>query len=563
MVFSFPLAWLYLLPRNFIEYSQSILYSLGFTSNFFFWSLGGNYEDTNSLLKPFLHTWSLSIEEQFYVIFPVIILFVYKFQKKYLISILILGFILSLFVSDFGSKHYPGSTFYFLPTRGWELLSGSILAYAEIKKGHRSKNRSLKLFLPGLGMLILLYCIFFFDDQIYHPSCITTLPIIGVCLIIWFSNKGEIVTKILSSKIFVAVGLISYSLYLWHYPILAFDKISDFSQGSFMNKIVIFITITVFSVCSYYFVEKPARNKQNNFKFILFFILLLYSFLGFLNYNVIFKEGYNSRLPKIISSSLKVNENEKTFKFKDNLSNKKVYLIGDSHMHNLGIKLKSALEKNNSIYLSYIVNECIYFPGFDRIRIKTNKKTKLCNSKYFEEIENELIKQEDAIIIIGGRFPVVLNKTFFNNEEGGVEDDKFWKYNYKSNGKFKNLKSSFVKSVSKLSKNNHIILIYPIPEVGWDVQQKVFNKFPKFNISTSFEVYKKRSLSSFELLDLIKGDNIYKIFPHEIFCNTVLENRCMTHDTESIFYSDDNHLSIKGAEILNQEILKKISNISK
>ena len=113
MVFSFPLAWLYLLPRNFIEYSQSILYSLGFTSNFFFWSLGGNYEDTNSLLKPFLHTWSLSIEEQFYVIFPVIILFVYKFQKKYLISILILGFILSLFVSDFGSKHYLDLLFIF------------------------------------------------------------------------------------------------------------------------------------------------------------------------------------------------------------------------------------------------------------------------------------------------------------------------------------------------------------------------------------------------------------------------------------------------------------------
>ena len=109
-------------------------------------------------------------------------------------------------------------------------------------------------------MLILLYSIFFFDDQIYHPSFITTLPIIGVCLIIWFSNKDEIVTKILSSKIFVAVGLISYSLYLWHYPILAFDKISDFSQGSFMNKIVIFITITVFSVCSYYFVEKPAQK---------------------------------------------------------------------------------------------------------------------------------------------------------------------------------------------------------------------------------------------------------------------------------------------------------------
>ena len=96
MMVSFPFAWLFLLPKNFVNYSESILYSLGFSSNFYFWSLGGNYEDTNSLLKPFLHTWSLSVEEQFYIFFPIILIIIFKYFKNYLIHFLIFAFILSL-----------------------------------------------------------------------------------------------------------------------------------------------------------------------------------------------------------------------------------------------------------------------------------------------------------------------------------------------------------------------------------------------------------------------------------------------------------------------------------
>ncbi len=563
MVFSFPIAWLYLLPKNFIEYSESILYSLGFSSNFYFWSLGGNYEDTNSLLKPFLHTWSLSVEEQFYIVFPIIILIAYKFFKKYLISILILSLFLSLFISDFGSKNYPGTTFYFLPTRGWELLAGSILSYLEIKKGHRGKNTSLNSFLPSIGILLVIHSIFFFNDQMYHPSLLTISPIIGVCLIIWFSDKNEIVTKILSSKIFVGIGLISYSLYLWHYPILAFDKISDFSEDDFFNKLVIVFLIISCSICSYYLVERPARNRNNSFKKIILWLFLTFFVLIFLNFKVIINNGYDSRLPEIIIKSLNKSKNENDEIFDINLSsNKKIYLIGDSHVFNLGSELKSILNKNNYEYHPYILNECIYFPGFDRIRIKTNKKTKLCSANYFEKVEKDLLAQKDAIFIFGGRYPVVLEKTFFNNQEGGIEDDKQWKYKFKSNGKFKNINNSFRESLLKLSENNKIILIYPIPEVGWNVQQKVFNKFPENIISTSYEVYKNRTKSSFKLLDSIKGENIFRVFPDKIFCNTSIKGRCVTHDKKNIFYHDDNHLSLIGAEMLNQKIIKKINVIN-
>ena len=224
MLVSLPFAWMYLLPISFVDFSKSILYSLGFSSNFYFHYSGQEYGAESGLLKPFLHTWSLSVEEQFYILFPIVLIITFKHFRKYLIHILILGFVVSLGLADWSSRNHPSFNFYVLPTRGWELLAGSILAYFEIIKGHRSKNRILNLILPFIGLMLIGHSILFFYDKMFHPSFYTLSPIIGVCLIIWFSNKDELITKILSTRLFVGIGLISYSLYLWHYPVFSFIR---------------------------------------------------------------------------------------------------------------------------------------------------------------------------------------------------------------------------------------------------------------------------------------------------------------------------------------------------
>jgi peptidoglycan/LPS O-acetylase OafA/YrhL len=132
MLVSLPFAWMYLLPSSFVDFSKSILYSLGFSSNFYFHYSGQEYGAESGLLKPFLHTWSLSVEEQYYILFPIVLLVTFKYFRKYLIHILILGFIISLGLAEWTSRNYPSACFYFLHTRMWELLAGSILAYFEI-----------------------------------------------------------------------------------------------------------------------------------------------------------------------------------------------------------------------------------------------------------------------------------------------------------------------------------------------------------------------------------------------------------------------------------------------
>ena len=159
MLISLPFAWMYLLPNSFVDFSKSILYSLGFSSNFYFHYSGQQYGAESGLLKPFLHTWSLSVEEQYYILFPIVLLLSFKYFRKKLIHLLIFGFIISLGVAEWTSRNYPSASFYFLHTRMWELLVGSILAYYEINKGHRSKNKVLNLILPSFGLFLVILTI--------------------------------------------------------------------------------------------------------------------------------------------------------------------------------------------------------------------------------------------------------------------------------------------------------------------------------------------------------------------------------------------------------------------
>ena len=582
MLVSLPFAWMFLVPGNFIDYSKSILYSLGFSSNFYFYYSGQEYDTESALLKPFLHTWSLSVEEQFYIIFPIVLLIVFKYFRKYLIHILILGFIISLFLADWGSRNHPSFNFYVLPTRGWELLAGSILAYFEITNGKRSKNKTLNLISPTVGLLLISLSVFFFNDEMFHPSFYTLSPIVGACLIIWFSNKDELITKILSTKLFVGIGLISYSLYLWHYPIFAFYRITEFYQGSLLFKFILGIIIVTLSSLSYYFIERPFRNTKYKFKFLFSIITTFVLILVLINLYVISKDGYKSRVPIILADNysqkmrhlLKNSEGEICYgniegcRFNTSL-NKKVYIIGDSHVASLIFDLKDRLFKKNYQFITSVLPGCLYYPGFNKIDIKTKKIDKVCNDNYFQKLKQTLSTEKNSIIIFGGRFPLYLTNHYFDNLEGGVEGKKFGN-KFVSVGRYDNIQISFQNEISELSQKNKVILIYPIPEVGWNINYKIYNQWVKqgfnknFNlesITTSYEVYKNRTKSSFELLDSIQGNNIYRVYPHKLFCNTTIQDRCATHDDKNIFYSDDDHPSSRGVEMINDLLIKEIEQI--
>ena len=587
---SIPFAWLFLLPESFIDFSKSIISSLGFASNFYFHFSDLQYGGGPGLLKPFLHTWSLSVEEQYYLIFPFILIIVIKFYRKFLIHFIIFFFLISLFFADYGSRNYPSSTFYLIHARIWELLSGSILSYFEITLNRRGENKILKLCLPSIGFFLIIISIFYFNDEMRHPSYYTLIPIIGVSVILWFSNKNEIITKILSSRLFVSVGLISYSLYLWHYPIFSFSRITNFATGDILKKILLLIIILLLSIITYFFIEKPFRNKKNNFKIILTSILFFFFLILTINIYIIKKEGFKDRFPEIIYNIpvgnildlLKDKDGKTCFgntngcKFNISSTNK-VYIIGDSHMASLSYDLKERFLDSNHQFIVRLLRGCLFYPGFDRQNIQTTKNSKKCNDNYFANLINTINKDKNSTIIIGGRYSLYLSNKFFNNQEGGIENQYEpnginWKHKFIPIKNYQSMNDSFKNEIIKLSEKHKVILVYPIPEVGWDPKKQILLEwFKKKNknynninlASTSYNVYQERNRSVFDMLNSINSENIYRVFPHKIFCNSYIKNRCATHDGKNIFYSDDDHPSLIGSKMINNLIIKEIKKIDK
>tara|TARA_B100000795_G_scaffold91732_1_gene66966 strand:+ start:1691 stop:3682 length:1992 start_codon:yes stop_codon:yes gene_type:complete len=568
MLISILFAWIYLLPIPFVDYANSILSSIFFISNFYFHYTGTIYGAEIGLLKPFLHTWSLSVEEQFYLIFPVFIFLCFKFIKQYVTLILILGFILSLVISHWGSYNYPSFNFYSLPTRSWELLAGVFLAKLEMNYT-RSKNRYLNEILTLVGFVLIGCSIIYFDEKTLHPSLYTLCPIIGVMLILWFSNEKEFITKLLSSKLFVGTGLISYSLYLWHFPLLAFARtkhplISDY------DKFEILILIIILSIITFFLIEKPFRNKKIiNSKFLIFTILLLIvSYLSF--YTLTIKsQGFEDRLHVFLKKELKTapwetltNNGNMCFDRKNNHCSfnkqykKKLYLIGDSSLESISSTLLKKLNNKKINLIDMNRTGCFYMPGFNQIAKKTKKIIENCNVESQEKIKLQILSNKNSIVMIGALYKYYLRDytdNFGPNELINQRNDE-------------SILDSFILSVAELLENGvKVVIVYPIPNANFNVAKKLMRDIPKKTknaseymkknpITTSFKSYKDENKDVLNALDKFEHKNLIKIYPSNVFCNTLIKGRCLTHGDKNIYFFDSHHLSKRGAEMLVNEI---------
>ncbi len=287
-------AWFFLLPSQFVDFADSILASIFFGANYYFHYSGQEYGAESSLLKPLLHNWSLSAEEQFYLIFPgIFVLCFFRFRRQMFITLVTVA-IVSLVIADFGSRYFASMTFYSLPTRGWELLGGSVLAYAEYTRGKRGGGRSGQ-WLTALGFLSVLFSIAFFEEGIRHPSLVTCIPVIGTMMVIWFYQDEQYGVKILSSKLLRFVGLISYSLYLWHYPIFAFARVQDYTHTNFEKFAWIGATVAL-SLISYYLVERPFRNSEKvGTRALGITLITMAATLILISASVFWNDGYRNR----------------------------------------------------------------------------------------------------------------------------------------------------------------------------------------------------------------------------------------------------------------------------
>ena len=268
MLCTLPFAWAWMQPSQLKDFAQSLWAVSIFGSNVLFWKTSG-YFAAAADEKPFLHTWSLAVEEQYYVLFPVFLFLAWRFGRNrvfWMITFFAAG---SLLISEWGWRNEPKANFFLFPTRAWELFAGSIAAF--VIKTHGIRTNQI---LAGVGLLAILYSIFFYTEATPFPSLYALLPVGGSVLIVLFATKETFAGALLSTRPFVGIGLISYSAYLWHQPLFAFARIRATEAPSFTLMMVLSVVALGLAWFSWRFVERPFRLKDVTSRRLIFSVSL-------------------------------------------------------------------------------------------------------------------------------------------------------------------------------------------------------------------------------------------------------------------------------------------------
>lgn len=255
---------LLILPDDYEDFSRSLAAIAVFSSNFLFW-LGAGYFDAPAELKPLLHTWSLAIEEQFYLFFPMLLLFLAGGRRKWRTATILCLSLLSFSISVWWVKSYPDSAFYLLPARAWELGLGALLVQRRLFKDTSSAGmRFTREFISGAGLLMIGISYFGYSSETRFPGAAALLPCLGTALLIasYSDTQKTLTHRMLSLRPIVFIGLLSYSLYLWHWPIIVFAKYHAADELGIITVVLILVASTLLAYLSWRFVETPIRTKK-------------------------------------------------------------------------------------------------------------------------------------------------------------------------------------------------------------------------------------------------------------------------------------------------------------
>jgi peptidoglycan/LPS O-acetylase OafA/YrhL len=261
MVACLPFAWLWMVPSDLKEFCRSLIAVVVFASNLLFWREGG-YFDSPGALKPLLHTWTLAVEEQYYVLFPLLLMGLWRLGRLRLAAVFAALGLGSFAVAQWAVALHPKAAFYLLPTRGWELLLGALSApffTGAAIVAPRGTTRALREIGGFLGLALIAAAVFSFDSDLPYPGVYALVPTLGTVLVILCASEHTLAGRFLSSSALVGLGLISYSAYLWHQPIFAFARLR--AHGDLPMPWLLSAAAVALACVSWRFVEKPYRDR--------------------------------------------------------------------------------------------------------------------------------------------------------------------------------------------------------------------------------------------------------------------------------------------------------------
>lgn len=528
-------AWLWFLPNDFRTYARTQVAVSMFASNILFWRESG-YFDAGVETKPFFHTWSLAVEEQFYLIYPVGLVLLFRYFRRWIPTTIVFVAFFSFAFAQWASQERPILAFYILPARIWELLVGALVAIVLISGYEKRPHLALKETCAGLGLFLIAYSVFTFDSSTPFPGFFALAPTVGTALIIVFGEKDTHIGRLLSLKVLVGIGLISYSAYLWHHPIFAFARYQGLQiQLSSISTLLLVVTF-ICAFLSWRYIETPFRvhrslNRRNIFVFGATFSVLfiaaglaiyvsnglesrfktrLIGDVGQLEFHQYLDDKYFDCEPKSVAAeALSWEGHLRCKQSKKGVAD--VVLLGDSHAEHLFIGLAEAEPALN-----------IAFYILDGMPLVENND--------FRVIFDELLKN--------GKSQHVL-MTFDYHSRILIDSQN-------------DVLEGLELTIEKLRQSSKVVsLLGKIPSFSVNAEMCKFRHRKTDNLALCYLSVNQATEQSREFITRVKHlsneQNIEFFEIYQALCN---ETDCGMIKGRRILYRDDNHLNILGSELV-------------
>lgn len=541
-----------LLPNEFKSLGKHIAGASVFISNWILWRETG-YFDSSAEDKPLLNLWSLGVEEQFYLVFPLLVFLMAKINKRAFLLLAIVA-IASLVLTQVRIHDHVAWAYYHPISRLWELLAGSLLAYFELHRiFQRAEMYPIERHGRGswslagcstrsvLGLSLIGAALFLYSRETVFPGVTALLPVAGAVLIISSGTNSWLNRKLLSHRVLVYIGIISYPLYLWHWPILSFIHIVDNAPPPvWLELIVIALTVAI-SVASYHFVERPLRfGRFAKVKFgalLLWGVLLCIGALGFYAYKTpaLDQSAHQEMKPSGVKETKALDDHVKT-----------VALIGNSHAGLLKDSLETYFSQSGRTLKIYDQGGCLPFWNLDRHDPGYGPQG--CEKDINRGIKAAIDNPDIDTVVLAAKF----------DDPGNLYDIARPETDYVGTGKKADIEAIWLvyetameKTVQMLlAANKKVILIETVPSLSFHPRDCVerpvrFASNKREPCTTSRADANKRHERYRAMFNRVaqKYPKVHVFDPFPLFCN---DESCVAKLNGEILYVDDNHLTDAG-----------------